>query len=974
MFRYKSIIIGFFCLQLIMCNLAAQVTKGDECFKKLDYHRAIQYYLHALKKKKYAEDPLFLARIGDAYRFVKDYSNAATYYRLAIKKGSLDADVYLHDGMILKSTGDFEEAETQFNKCLELRPGDYMAQIGILSCHEVKKWRNRPQEYELVNLANLNTNLSEFSPVLWNGKLVYTAERQNDLIDFTEYDYNGHPYLDIYSVKTDGKTVSGKPVGLSNKINTTMHEGPVSFSKDGKSIFFTRVSYVAKKKNKEFVNRAKIYVGDINGKRVRNVKELTFDSDDYSIAHPSISDDGKTLFFTSDKAGGYGGFDIYYSKLSESGWGEPVNLGPDINTVGNEEFPFIRNDGVLFFSSEGLPGFGGMDIFSASELSGKWILRRNEGIGLNDITDDFGVYFINEKEGFLTSDRAGGKGSDDIYHFIFNDKSEAIEGYILNTLDTSNVASEQKIYLIDSLGNVYAESRTNKKGYFKFSNLEAGKSYLIKMDEDDPTFSEYPRYYYSDKNGNIMTITKKTNQGKFVFSTLKFRQNTMAEIEAEDDIILAGNMLFPDSNNLPMSNKKLIVKDEKDHIIDEVNTNSAGSFAFRKLPAGHNYMIEIVQEDTMLLPSGTKILVANKEGKEIKTIVTSGKAKFQLKVLQQEKDFMSSMTAEDKDVVMDLSGIALNPDKVALPGTKVFLLDDKGNKIAEVITDKDGQFVFKNLPSNKKYILSLDTDDPNLSEYEKVFIADKNGKVVRELHRLKQFQYNILAYEKVVLAEMYVDDSWMNDAIAADNKTIKNRDTIKKDIIKKEIIKRDTVKKEVVKNEIVKRDTVKKELVKKDVVKRDTAKKEVVKKDALLINPPKDCAERLYVAPVRSASDTMVFSEKILFPYASWYLQGKNYALLDEIILKIKSDSDLRVLINSHADSRGGDLQNQQVSEYRASVIVNYLLKKGVVKNRIETRCFGETQMIAPCCDGSKCTEEMHAMNRRAEIELVKKK
>ena len=203
---------------------------------------------------------------------------------------------------------------------------------------------------------------------------------------------------------------------------------------------------------------------------------LTFDSDNYSIAHPSISADGNRLFFSSDKPGGFGGFDIYVSTKSETGWGEPVNLGPDINTIGNEEFPFIREDSILFFSSDGLPGFGGLDIFSAKEYTGKWILRRNEGVGINDFTDDFGIFFLADKSGYFSSDRPGGKGSDDIYRFSFVDKSTEVSGYVLTALDTSKPASEHKIVLLDSAGNVIAKGSTDKRGFFKFDNLEDRKS------------------------------------------------------------------------------------------------------------------------------------------------------------------------------------------------------------------------------------------------------------------------------------------------------------------------------------------------------------------------------------------------------------------------------------------------------------------------------------------------------------------
>ncbi|MFN6039357.1 MAG: OmpA family protein, partial [Bacteroidota bacterium] len=291
------------------------------------------------------------------------------------------------------------------------------------------------------------------------------------------------------------------------------------------------------------------------------------------------------------------------------------------------------------------------------------------------------------------------------------------------------------------------------------------------------------------------------------------------------------------------------------------------------------------------------------------------------------------------------------------------------------------------------YVLSLDTDDPNLSEYEKVFIADKNGKVVRELHRLKQFQYGLLAYEKVALAEMYVDDSWlaagnkMGVDSSKNNLVVKNKETAKKDTVKKDVVvakntKKDTLNKEKLVKKIIAKDTLKKDVVVKKIISKDTVKKvvvvkKIVSKDTVkkvIANNKKDCSERLYVPVQRPATDTLLFMQKIPFTYASWYLNPESFVLLDEVVVKMKSDNQIKLVLNSHSDSRGDDKMNLKISEFRAKSIQNYLIKKGVDKNKIQINCFGEMQMVSPCCDGSSCSEEMHALNRRAELELVKSK
>jgi outer membrane protein OmpA-like peptidoglycan-associated protein len=611
-----------------------------------------------------------------------------------------------------------------------------------------------------VVMEKLNTSKSEFSPVIWNDNFIFVAERENDLINFSHNDYNGEPFLDVYMAKYKGLD-TGNPKEFSHKLNSIYHDGPVAFTKDNHTIFYTRTTSDFHKKKNEFVNKAKIYSASLKGNRLTKVEELKFDNDEYSVAHPGISDDGQSLFFSSDMPGGYGLMDLYVSKLNNGVWEQPVNLGPDINTSGSEEFPFFRSDGVLFFSSDGLPGFGGLDIFSSYKLHGKWILRRNEGLGINDITDDFGIFFQNAQEGYFSSDRPGGKGSDDIYKFNFKEKSIRLEGFVFNSLDSVDYAKNQKVILMDTLGNKIQDSRTDSIGYFKFDNLDTEKKYLVKLDDKDSIFSGHTRYYYADKDGNFVRVSKPDEKkGKFVFRGLSSKENIISDIVNADDFIVAGNVLIGDNNKQPLSNTTLFLRDEKGHIVDETTTNASGSFVFRNIPPGFNYVIEMKEND-FDLPPDTRIAITNKDGNEIKVMRTDSKGNFKFTILAQETKFMTEMNAEDTDLIMDLNGTALNPDKKIIAGTKVILLDEKGNKIAETVTAADGTFTFKNLPVTVKYMLSMDIDDPSISSFDKVFIADKKGKIIKELNRKHNFLYSLLKSDENNLSEIYIDDPWL---------------------------------------------------------------------------------------------------------------------------------------------------------------------------------------------------------------------
>jgi outer membrane protein OmpA-like peptidoglycan-associated protein/Tol biopolymer transport system component len=269
---------------------------------------------------------------------------------------------------------------------------------------------------ELRNASDLNTKGYEFSPSFYQNGMVYVSFHKNGPID----PKTGKPFFELFFAETNdlGMPQKGRPFSLS--VNSQAHEGPVAFSRDNNLIYFTRNSLeggIAKPNSKGEVPM-KIYEARRGKYDWEGIKPLPFNSDEYTCFHPSLSADGKRLFFSSNMPGGYGGYDLYYTERKGDDWSKPVNLGADINSAGNEVFPFLHETNTLFFSSDGRSGEGGLDIFMIDISGSAWGNLLNLGTPFNSAKDDLG-FIINEEgtRGYLASDRPGGNGGDDIYMF-----------------------------------------------------------------------------------------------------------------------------------------------------------------------------------------------------------------------------------------------------------------------------------------------------------------------------------------------------------------------------------------------------------------------------------------------------------------------------------------------------------------------------------------------------------------------------
>jgi hypothetical protein len=384
---------------------------------------------------------------------------------------------------------------------------------------------------------------------------------------------------------------------------------------------------------------------------------------------------------------------LYCKKNASGGWYKPINLGPDINTSADEMFPAMKKDGILYFSSTGLPGYGGLDVYSAKTIDNKWILIRNEGLNINSAHDDFGITFLNDSIGYFSSNRTGGKGKDDIYWFRFTNKAFTVAGTVLRTENANDPAKDVKVILTDEKGKHLDSMKTNQYGFFEFKNIEADKKYMAVIDSDDPQFNGKARYFLADKNKVIQRVTNKEPGSKFAFKNLPYDPNSLPDLYTDDNLTLAGNMLYGD-NHTPIKNTKLKLVNDFGDVLEETTTNEFGAFAFRNIPTDQNYMIS-VEEGDISLPANTKVTVTNKGGKELKTFYT-GSGKFSFKILKSDKSLLKEMDVEDVALSMDVFGYMYDQNKKPIASAKMRIREEGGkSELQEIVTNDNENLISK---------------------------------------------------------------------------------------------------------------------------------------------------------------------------------------------------------------------------------------------------------------------------------------
>ena len=469
---------------------------AEKAFDAHEYFSAIELYKKAYTKVKKKEDKAkTIFQIAECYRMINDYKNSEQWYDKSVKAKYPDPIAILYYANSKKLQGKYDEALVQYNNYKKENPSDPRGEDGAKSCELAAKWKNNPSRYKVENMVQINSKVQDFSPAYADKKyatLYFTSTREGSLGDPDKM--TGQTFSDIFETKVDKNGKWSTPTPLAKPLNGEFNDGSCVLSlKKANLVFFTRCLM---EKNEQ--KNCQLMTATKKGNVWDDPTLVPFCVDSFIFGHPAMSQDEQTLIFGSDMPGGYGSMDLWVSTFDKKAkaWGKPVNLGPGINTPGYESFPFIADDGTLYYSSDGNLGMGGLDIFKAQKKSDdQWGNVTNLQYPLNSPSDDFGIIFEGKRNrGYLSSNREGGKGSDDIYSFYMPPILFTIEGVVTNCKAECNgeVIPGVPIKLVGSDGTT-SETVTDAKGYYKFQEngekryVNENTSYVISTGYDPKT-------------------------------------------------------------------------------------------------------------------------------------------------------------------------------------------------------------------------------------------------------------------------------------------------------------------------------------------------------------------------------------------------------------------------------------------------------------------------------------------------------
>ena len=415
---------------------SAKLSDAEEKQRIGEYYEAAAIYRKVYTKTSPKKRDLrgYIAyRMAECNRLINNTAKATSAYMNAIRYDYPDSTVYLRMGQMLQKTGRYPEAIKNYDIYMENDPSNLLAINGIQGCELAPGWKKNPTRYEVRRMDKFNSRRGEFSPMLAGDKydqLYFASSRSKDK-DAKVSAITGQNNNNLFLVKQDEKGAWLAPVELEDEVNTEYDEGTPSFSPDGNTMYYT---YCAQ--DPEGPRTAEIYISTRSSAKWGKGTRATIVKDSVTaLGHPSISPDGKYLYFVSDAVGGFGGKDIFRARVAGNDFGPMENLGEEINTPGDEMFPYVRDSVTLYFASNGHPGMGGLDLFKATQDStGKWKVE-NLGAPINSMADDFGLTFAGKEErGFFCSNRNDARGYDHIYSFERPTITIFIEG-IVNDVD-----------------------------------------------------------------------------------------------------------------------------------------------------------------------------------------------------------------------------------------------------------------------------------------------------------------------------------------------------------------------------------------------------------------------------------------------------------------------------------------------------------------------------------------------------------
>lgn len=532
------LIIFVFLIQFVNAQ-DLELARAKRFFDKTFYSESIVLYEKLVQEKPSQE---VIKNLADSYFYTNDLIKAQRYYRLLIQNYNkdLDRNYYFRYAQSLKASNSYEDANAALK---EYYSRSANANDVVNFEKDIKTLENVTaigKRYDIRNLA-INTPNSEFGAVKYNDNLVFAGVKLKPGLFDKKFKWDNETYLNLVSIPLKNINSADSIVHyFAKELKTGMHESNAVFTKDGKTIYFTRNNSKkgSKKTNDQKISKLQIFKADLVDGKWTNITSLPFNSPNYSVEHPALSPDEKVLYFASDMPGTLGSFDIYSVNINKGAFDTPKNLGAIINTEKREQFPFASADKKLYFSSDGHLGYGSLDVFVSEINENEFSKPVNVGLPLNSNLDDFSFNIdANTKEGYFSSNREGGKGSDDIYQFkeikdlILEDCKQFIAGTITD-IDTQIALENAIVILQDSDKKILNTIITGQDGKFSFT-VACENSFTVLASKE-----KYTSESKSIATGKTRNASNDASMALKSLEVIKLQEKEIAENKRKREIIL----------------------------------------------------------------------------------------------------------------------------------------------------------------------------------------------------------------------------------------------------------------------------------------------------------------------------------------------------------------------------------------------------------------------------------------------------
>ena len=491
--KYTTVILLF----LVSLSFGQGKYAADKYFKEYAYVKSAELY-HGIYKKG-DSTKLVVSRLADSYYFNTNTIDAERWYEKLFslyEKEGISSEYYFRYAQCLKSNGKYKESDVWLLKIKQNNKGDSRVMALLNKTNYFDEYSNNEKVFVNVLNVSTNTSYSDYGVSVVEGGVLFSSTRPNLAIKKRRlYKWNQQPFLNIYFAKDSlmgaNSSVKGLDLYAAEKlenVNTRYHEASAIVTKDGNTMYFTRDNYDGKKLgiDKKRTSHLKIYKAELSAGEWTNIQELPFNSNSFSSGLPALNADETELYFVSDMPGGFGATDLYKVAVLENGdFGKPENLGASINTESREMFPYISANNVLYFSSDGHIGLGALDVFESKISSNGYSNPSNLGNPINSPRDDFSFVIVEEqRKGYFSSNRKGGKGDDDIYSFAVYHCKENITGVVFDS-NSKTVLRNAQVKLVDHDGNVIKRTNTDDKGVYSFESVDCETRFIVFADKVD---------------------------------------------------------------------------------------------------------------------------------------------------------------------------------------------------------------------------------------------------------------------------------------------------------------------------------------------------------------------------------------------------------------------------------------------------------------------------------------------------------